>query len=59
MERFTIGISPDFDTPARGPLVAPSTFDAGDLAAKVRFLLLKEWTTGRGLEPSEASSTTS
>ena len=42
MERFTIGISPDFDTPARGPLVAPSTFDAGDLAAKVRFERLSE-----------------
>jgi D-3-phosphoglycerate dehydrogenase len=42
MRQFTIGISPDFDTPARGPLVPADTFQQAAAGADVRFERLGE-----------------
>ena len=42
MEQFTIGTSPDFDTPARGPLVPADTFQTAAAGAPVRFERIAE-----------------
>ncbi len=42
MTPFTVGISPDFDKPERGPLVPPELFDPGLIAEGARFERIAE-----------------
>jgi phosphoglycerate dehydrogenase-like enzyme len=42
MNRFTVGLSPDFDTPSRGALVSPEAFDTSSIGPGAQFERIAE-----------------